>query len=249
VIDLHTHILAGLDDGAATIEDSIGMARAALADGITTLAATPHVREDYPTTADEMERGVAALRAALAAEGLGLQLVPGGEIALDRLETLDDSELGRFALGGGRYLLLEFPYRGWPLRLETWTQELYGRGFDVILAHPERNADATPERLRRLVEQGVLIQVTSASIDGRLGRNARTAAFKLLELELAHLIGSDAHAPELRAVGMRAAADALGDPALATWVTEEVPGAILAGGPVPTRPLARRRGLTRIFRN
>ena len=107
MIDLHSHILPALDDGAATLAESVAMARAAVDEGITTVVATPHVRDDYPTTAAEMERAVAALRGVLGDEGLPLELLTGGEIALDHLELLDDGELARFALGGRSYVLLE----------------------------------------------------------------------------------------------------------------------------------------------
>jgi len=236
VIDVHTHILPALDDGAATLAESVAMARTAVNEGITTVVATPHVRDDYPTTAAEMERAVAALRGALGDEGLQLEILTGGEIALDHLELLDDGELARFALGGRSYVLLECPYRGWPLQLETTLYAMRGKGFDVILAHPERNAEATPRRLRPLVEQGMLVQVTSASLDGRLGRRSRVAANELIEQELAHLVASDAHAPDLRAIGMEAAAGAIGDSALATWLTVEAPAAVVAGAPLPRRP-------------
>jgi protein-tyrosine phosphatase len=241
MIDLHTHILPALDDGPATLAESIGMARAAAAEGITTAVATPHVRDDYPTTAAEMEQGVATLRNVLALEGIPLAVETGGEIALDELGRLDDGELARFALGGESYLLLECPYRGWPLQLASTVAQLRGKGFGVILAHPERNADAKPERLEPLVENGMLVQITSASLDGRLGRGARAAAFQLLERELAHLVASDAHAPELRELGMRAAADAIGDATLAAWLTVAAPRAVLAGAPLPRRPATRAR--------
>ena len=251
MIDLHTHILPGLDDGAQSLEDSVAMAHAAVADGIRIVAATPHVRDDYPTTAAEMERGVAAVRQAIAAAGLSLALRTGGEIALDRLGALDPVELSRFGLGGNAgYLLLEFPYYGWPLGLGNRLFELRSKGFISILAHPERNAEVQglPERLRELVEQGAFVQVTSASLDGRLGRTARRTAFRLLELGLGHLVASDAHGPDVRAIGMRAAADALGDPELTRWLTMDVPAAILAGQPIPDRPAAppRRRRRFRI---
>ena len=90
MIDLHSHILPGLDDGARDLEDSLEIARGAVADGITAIAATPHVREDYPTTSDAMEGGVRQLSAALERAGIDLQLLPGGEISLEQLERLCD---------------------------------------------------------------------------------------------------------------------------------------------------------------
>jgi protein-tyrosine phosphatase len=243
VIDLHTHILPGLDDGARTLEESVAMARAAVADGTRVVAATPHVRDDYPTEVTEMEEGVADLREALTAEGVELAVLTGGEIALDHVALLDTDELVRFGLAGNRnYLLVEFPYYGWPLDLETRAFELRGKGFVVVLAHPERSAEvqSAPARLRPLVEQGALVQLTAASVDGRLGRTSRKAAFRLLELGLAHLVASDAHTPGVRAVGLASAAEAVGDAALARWLTEAVPAAIVAGNQIPDRPPARR---------
>jgi protein-tyrosine phosphatase len=246
VIDLHTHILPGLDDGAQTLEESVSMARSAVADGIGVVAATPHVREDYPTRAADMERGASDVRQALAMEGLALDVRTGGEIALDRLATIDADELARFGLAGNSgYLLVEFPYYGWPLDIGMRALELGERGIIAILAHPERNAEvqAAPDRLRPLVEEGVLVQVTAASVDGRLGRATQRTAFRLLELGLAHLVASDAHAPDVRAVGMTAAVDAVRDTTLARWLSVDMPAAIVANEPLPARPPSRRKRL------
>jgi protein-tyrosine phosphatase len=219
------------------------MARTAVADGIRVVAATPHVRRDFPTTATQMETGVAELRDALVAEGVEVEVLTGGEIALDRLPVLDNDELSRFALGRPGYVLLEFPYYGWPLELETRALELRSKGFGVVLAHPERNADiaAAPERLERVVEQGALVQLTAASIDGRLGPGVRRTALRLLELGLAHLVASDAHAPSVRAMGLASVREAIADEALARWLTTTVPAAIVAGGAIPERPERPRR--------
>ena len=239
MIDLHSHILFGLDDGAATLEQSLEIARAAVEDGIEVIAATPHVREDYPTTAAEMEQRLAEVRQAVQAEGIPLDVRSGGEIALDRLAILSPEELRRFGLGGNpTCILIEFPYYGWPLDLGERLFQFRTEGVAPVLAHPERNGDvqADPERLRGLVRSGAVVQVTAASVDGRLGRRAREAAAQLIELELVHLIASDAHAPSLRAIGMRAAAEAVGDEALAHWLTTTVPAALLAGEMLPERP-------------
>jgi protein-tyrosine phosphatase len=244
VIDLHSHVLPGLDDGAQTMEDSCELARTALRDGITTIAATPHVRADYPTTPTQMEEGLAAVRAALAEGGVGVELVPGGEIALDTLPSLSREDLARFTLGGsGRYLLLEFPYGGWPLDLEQRIFELVAKGLTPILAHPERSRDVQndPRRLARAVSGGALVQVTAAAIDGRLGRNPKAAAARLLELGLVHAVASDAHTPDIRAVGLSHARKSISDDGLAAWLVEEAPAAILAGDDLPARPAGRRR--------
>lgn len=244
MIDLHSHVLPGLDDGPATLEESMSIARAAVEDGIRTLAATPHVRDDWPTTAEQMQAGVAAVRAELQAQGVDLNVVPGGEVALDRLGKLDREGLRAFGLGGNPdYLLVEFPYRGWPLDLQQRIFDLRLQGIRPVIAHPERNAEvqANPARCAPLAEAGALLQVTAASIDGRLGRAPREAGRRLLELELAHLLASDAHAPAVRGIGLSAAAEAVGDEELARWLTVGVPGAIVAGTALPKRPDAPKK--------
>jgi protein-tyrosine phosphatase len=244
MIDLHTHILRGIDDGARTLDDSLDMADAAVEDGVRILAATPHVRDDFPTSAALMERRVAELRRALADEGIPLDVRPGAEIALPRLEDMSDDQRVRLGLAGNpSCVLLEFPYFGWSFALNVWVLKLATQGVIPVIAHPERNSEVRndPERLRPLVHAGALGQVTAASLDGRLGRKARDAGLDLIDRGLAHLIASDAHTPDVRGIGMSAAAEAVGDEALAYWLTSEVPAAIVAGEPVPVRPPRARR--------
>jgi protein-tyrosine phosphatase len=248
VIDLHAHILPGFDDGVRSLEEARELARAAVREGVTAIAATPHVRSDYPTTADEMERGVAELRRAVADAAIPLELRTGGELALERLGSLLPDELRRFALGEGRrYLLVETPYYGWPIGIPDLFFRLRAAGVTPILAHPERNGEvqASPERLGDAVELGALVQVTAALVTGQLGRRARARAVRLIGLGLAHLLASDAHGPSTRAVGMSAAARALGDDTLAEWLTRAVPAAIVGNWPIPDRPgrVRRRRWL------
>jgi protein-tyrosine phosphatase len=249
VIDLHSHILPGLDDGAATLDDAIGIAEAAVADGIRVIVATPHVRAaDYPTSPEQMERQVDSLRRELREAALQLDLLSGGEIAFDMLPDLGDDELRRFGLAGNpKYLLLEAPYFGWPLGIDDAVFQLQLRGFTTVLAHPERNGEvqANPQRLAPLVERGTLVQLTAASLDGRLGSAPQKTGLRLLELGLAHLLASDAHAPTLRQIGMSAAARQVRDDELAGWLTEEVPAAIVAGREIPPRPVRPARRFRR----
>jgi protein-tyrosine phosphatase len=117
-----------------------------------------------------------------------------------------------------------------------------------VLAHPERNPDvqARPELLEPIVAGGALVQLTAAAIDGRLGRSAERCARLLLDRRLAHLIASDAHAPDVRAVGLTDAVRAIDDADLARWLTLDVPRAIVEGGVVPAFPEPlKRRGLFR----
>jgi protein-tyrosine phosphatase len=234
VIDLHTHVLPGLDDGARDVEAAVAMCRAAAEDGIDTLAGTPHVRSDHPTTPEAMLAALAALREAV---GDLVQLLPGGEIDLRELDRPIE-ELAPFALAGNpRYLLVETPYYGWPLDLTERLFRLRAAGITPVLAHPERNYDvqSRPELLEPIVAGGTLVQMTAASVDGRSGVRAKACAEELLGRGLAHLLASDAHEAGVRAIGMKSAAQAVGGQ-LARWLTFEVPNAIVTGGPLPPRP-------------
>jgi protein-tyrosine phosphatase len=244
VIDLHSHILPGLDDGARDLDDALEIARAAVADGITAIAATPHVREDYPTTADAMENGVRQLRAALDREGIELELLTGGEVSLEQLDRLSHDELRRFGLGGNpKYLLIETPYWDWPLPFGEIVFRLGSFGMTPVIAHPERNRaiQADLARVAGLVDAGALIQVTAASLDGRLGSRTRAVARKLVDAELVHMVGSDAHTAGIREVGLSEACKVIGDETLARWLTESVPGAVVRDETLPPRPVSRKR--------
>ena len=254
MIDLHSHVLAGVDDGARDLAESLAIARMAAVDGITAIAATPHVRDDYPTSPETMERLVAELRREIEREQIAIEVLPGGELALRQALELPDADLRRFGLGGNpALLLLEFPYISWPLGLEDLLLRLRRRGFQPVLAHPERNPDvhADPGRLGPLVEAGALVQLTAASIDGRLGRTVRACARKILDLELGHLVASDAHRAESdsRDVRLSAAVTELG--ALGRWFAADVPAALVAGERPPPRPSGRpkRRSLLGLRRS
>ena len=233
VIDLHTHILPGFDDGVRSIDEARQLAVQASAEGVTAVAATPHVRDDYPTAPAAMERGVGALRADFAAERIAIEVVAGGEVSLGRLWELPPEDVVRFTYGGaGRYLLLEFPYAGWPRLLEPTLGELARAGIRALLAHPERNdaVQAAPERLAPLVDAGALVQVTAGSLAGHLGRPSRETTLRLLDLGLVHVLASDVHsAGQTERAGLAAGAAALEDARLAERLTADTPAAILAG--------------------
>ena len=239
MIDLHSHILPGVDDGARSLEEARDLARTALADGVTTIAATPHVRPDFPTTAEEMEIAVDELRYDFVVQGIDVEIAYGGEISFDLLFAIPPEDLPRFTLGqSGRYLLVECPYRASPLPFEPAIGALKRQGMTPILAHPERNPEVQdrPDRLVTLVEAGALIQVTAASLEGSLDRASQYCAQRLLEFGVIHLLASDAHGPHIREIGLSAAAREVGDPELARYLTTDVPAAILAGEPIPEIP-------------
>jgi protein-tyrosine phosphatase len=235
VIDLHSHVLPGLDDGPRDLEGALEICRAAAEEGIEVLAATPHVRDDYPTTPEQMEEGFALVRDA-AVEFV--RLVPGGEVAVPEL-TRPLEELRRFGLAGNPgFLLVETPYYAWPSDFPERVARLRADGITAVVAHPERNAAVQdkPRLVEEVVEAGALVQLTAGSLDGRAGPHAQACAFKLLSLRAAHMIASDAHASTVRAIGMSSAVRAVEDDELAHWLTEELPRAIVDGGELPERP-------------
>jgi protein-tyrosine phosphatase len=239
VIDLHTHVLPGLDDGARSLAEARALALDAVAQGVSVLAATPHVRDDYPTTPDAMEDAVAELREDFVQNGVPVEVVHGAEVALDLLWAIQPQDLPRLTIAQtGRYLLLEVPYRGWPIALESAVTRLVELGVTPLLAHPERNPEVQdrPDRVRHVLEAGALLQITAASIEGSRDRAAQAAALRLLELGFVHVIASDSHGPHIARQGMADAVAALGDAELARYLTEVVPGAIVSGEPVPDRP-------------
>jgi protein-tyrosine phosphatase len=250
VIDLHCHLLPGIDDGPATIGEAVAMARVAREAGTRTVVCTPHMIDRYPTDPARIDEGVRELRAALDDEGIDLRVVGGAEIALDHLPRMSDADLAMASIdGAGRWLLLEMPFHGWPLRLPEILRDLEIRGYGVILAHPER-AEAiqrSPDRMRDIVGRGALVQLTAGSFLGEHGPAARRTALMLLAGGAAHLLASDAHSagpwrpPGLEA-GLNAAADAIdAHPQTLSWMVNEGPEAILGGGPVrPPRLIASR---------
>ena len=263
MIDLHCHILPGVDDGPPDSQASLKLAEAAAAAGTRTIAATPHIREDYPFDHATIPWQVNRLNADLRAAGIELDVVRGGEIALSILPELDDAALKELTLGGGPYLLIESPYTHATDLLEADIFGLQARGFRALLAHPERSPSflADPGRLTVLVERGVLCSVTSASLVGRFGKTIRKFAVSMLREGLAHDVASDAHDPHSRtpdiAAGLRAVSGELSAAASQVpWFTEDAPAAILAGrepgtppqldgggfGRLLRRPLSRRRG-------
>lgn len=241
MIDLHVHILPGLDDGCASADESVELARALASAGVRVAGATPHVSARYPTTASAAADALAAVRAAVASARIDLDVVAGAEIALDRVERLADDDLGALALGGGDAVLVEFPADAFLPGVAGALDALARRGFRPVLAHPERNpvVQAAPHRLSGLVETGCLVQVTAAALL-RPRTSAGRAAATLVRSGLAHMLASDVHRPGSRPP-LADAARVL-DRRLFAWLVQEVPASVLRGSPLPRRP-RRLRGL------
>jgi protein-tyrosine phosphatase len=232
VIDLHAHILPGIDDGPPTTEAALEMARTAVAAGTRAIATTCHVGYHMDVAPEQIVHGRETLAARLAYEGVDLELLAGGEIAHDRLPDLDDDVLRTLTLGGGSYVLLECPFAPVGDGLEPLVDDLQERGFDVLLAHPERSASfqRDPDLLAALVDRGALAQVTVGSLTGHFGRVPQRVAELLVREGLVHVLASDAHDTAHRApvldVGGILSAEQL------EQMTSVVPAAIVAGQPV-----------------
>ena len=235
MIDLHCHILPGVDDGALDLRDSAGMARQAAADGIEAICATPHIRHDHDVRIHEVAGRVEALNARLREEGVPVVVLRGGEVAETAVEDLSEEELARVALGGGRWVLLE-PAPG-PLTdsLARRVEHLAERGHRALIAHPERHLSADMfERIARLVADGALVQATA---DFFLREQTAAGMLALAAAGLVHVLSSDAHSSHGgRPVHLSAAFEKLGEvervaPHLG-WIAETAPRAIVEGVPL-----------------
>ncbi|MBI4312550.1 MAG: hypothetical protein HY681_12330 [Chloroflexi bacterium] len=199
--DVHCHILPDLDDGPKTLEAALEMARIAAADGTKAIVATPHAEQVAARGGCPfLEERVQAFRHELQANGIGLDLVTGVEHVLT-VELLKEAKEGRaVTLNGSHYILVELDFFQWPPFAEDAFFQLQIAGYTPVLAHPERQAtiQKEPERLARLVEAGVLAQVTAGSLLGEFGGTALESAEELVRRGLVHCIASDGHSPEAR---------------------------------------------------
>ncbi len=231
MIDLHCHILPGVDDGPAELAGSVAMARQGFEDGIDTICATPHIRHDHDVRIHELAGRAADLNAELAREEVAVTVIAAGEVAETAVEGLDDRELATVALGG-RWILLE-PAPG-PLSntLAVAAAQLRSRGFRSLIAHPERHPGADmAERLTDLVSGGCLVQVTAALIaEGP----ASEPLVDLARRGLVHVLGSDSHSATIgRPVALSAGLERLREAAPLRphldWIAHAAPAGILAG--------------------
>jgi protein-tyrosine phosphatase len=233
MIDLHCHILHGLDDGPRELEGSIALARALVADGITIAVATPHV---YKGRLDVRDRELVRQRIAeLAAHVPELKVLPGAEVRmvpdlLERVEAAKDF----FLLGEGAALLLEIPDLILPSGLQDIVFELRQMGLNTVLAHPERNVVLRNDwnAVSDLVDGGTLLQITDRHILGSAGREIERFCRKLIEAELAFAVASDAHGDQRRMPALTAARDRLRrwfSPQQVDPLFDANPAALLAG--------------------
>ena len=236
MIDLHSHILPGLDDGALDVADSIAMARQAQADGVELVCATPHIRSDHDVRIGEIAERVETLNSALGRAGVSTRVLSGGEVAEAIADDLTAAELRAVSLGGGGTWILLEPAPG-PIgeQFVRSVERLAHRGHRPLIAHPERHfGDGTFAALEAAVARGALVQVTAALL---AEAEADWATVRLAERGLVHTVASDAHSshhgrPMRLTPGLeRLAAIAPLRPHL-DWIAREAPRAIVAGEPL-----------------
>jgi protein-tyrosine phosphatase len=239
MIDLHCHVLAGIDDGPETIAGSLELARASAATGTSSIVATPHVSWRYQNDSVTIGRLVGETNAAFAEAGIQLEVIAGSEIAATKAAELPPDELSALALGDGPWLLIECPFSSVAIGLDTLVLELEQAGHRVVLAHPERCPafQSDPQMLEMLVRSGVLTSITAGSLVGRFGGSVKRFALELFEAEMVHNVASDAHDSEQRRPGMAEELQQVGLGPLTAWLTEAMPAAMLAGEEqLPPRP-------------
>jgi protein-tyrosine phosphatase len=249
VIDLHCHLLPGVDDGPRDLEAAVALGRALAAAGVTTVAATSHVHPEFPNTAETLGAARAEVTAALGDAGVALVVVQGGELDLLHVARADAATLAGLQLGESGTLLVECPFAAAaPFFAET-LERFRRDGFRVLLAHPERSPAflREPELLERLVADGALASLTASSLVGRFGRTAKRYAEWALDQGLVHDVASDAHNTDGRPPGMAEPVREAGYGWAEEWLTQTAPAAILAGAELPPRPArpGRRLGLKR----
>jgi protein-tyrosine phosphatase len=243
MIDLHCHLLPGIDDGPATMDGTLAMARAAVADGSGVVVATPHVSWTFPhNTAAVIAAKLREVRAALADAKIELDVRAGAEVEVTRAVQLADADLRALRLGGGPWLLVECPVEAYSSSaVAAGMRSLTARGHRVVLAHPERCRafQGDPDALKALVADGMVTCITAAVLSGRFGTAARGFATALLHTGLVHVVASDAHDAGRRSPRLRSELEAAGLGAHAATLACAAPAAILAGTNVPALAAVR----------
>ena len=253
MVDIHSHILYGLDDGARTLDESVALARMAAENGTTDIAATPHANQQYAFDPDAAEARICELRGVL---GDAPRIHRGCDFHLST-ENIRDAlaNPSKYALNNRRYVLVEFSDLLIPNSTADTFALMLGAGMIPIVTHPERNAlvRGRAAKLKEWVEMGCRVQVTAGSLLGAWGRNAEAFAVSLIEEGLAHFVASDAHDAKYRTPSLREAFDFVrsrwsAETARSLFVVQ--PRAALDGVPFdgPAKPGRRKKWYQRLAR-
>ncbi|BBI32087.1 tyrosine-protein phosphatase [Cohnella abietis] len=253
MIDLHSHLLPGLDDGPKTLQESLFLAHSAAKEGIEIIYATPHhLRAPFDNGRDKVIEAVVQFNIHLRKAGIPLQVRAGQEIRVCP-ELIQEAYSGQLLpLEGTSYVLLELPSSSIPDFLEDTLHELAVLGWTPILAHPERNREIAdnPELLRPLVESGALCQITSHSLTGVFGTRTELAALNICRKGLAHFIASDAHDAVKRPFQLRAAYEKVEKRLGTSWKSTYIENArkLAAGQQIDNiSPIARSMSMSKLF--
>jgi protein-tyrosine phosphatase len=233
MIDIHSHLLPGIDDGPRTWEDSLALCRRVAEHGVTMSIATPHLIDGvYNNTRSRLTGLVRELSDRLLQAGIPLEVLPGAEVDFSSRHVLEvTDELPR--IGDGGAVLIEMPVAVVPPRIAQTLFQVRARGLIPILAHPERNEELQrrPHLAREWVRAGAALQLDAESLLGVWGRHARACAESVLRAGYYHARASDAHSVERRPPRLNEALERVrtlveGD---AMWLVDEGPRALLAG--------------------
>ncbi|MGG1630907.1 tyrosine-protein phosphatase [Rossellomorea sp. NRS-1567] len=211
MIDIHSHILPGIDDGAKSIEDSIEMAKQAVSEGIHTIIATPHHKNGkYDNKKSDILPLVGSVNEALQRENVALTVLPGQECRIYG-EILEDYHKGEILLlnQSSQYLFIEFPSSSVPRYAERLLYDIQVEGLTPVIVHPERNSELIerPDKLYKLVKNGAITQLTASSLVGYFGKNIQKFSEQMTQANLTHFIASDAHNIHNRTFKMEEAMD------------------------------------------
>jgi protein-tyrosine phosphatase len=239
MIDIHHHLLWGMDDGASSLETSVAMAKMAAADGITHIVCSPHSNGQYFYDPPVIDAKIAELQGILDRDALGVKLGRGCDFHMS-YENIQEAKLDptKFSINGLGYLLVEVPDYGLPRGLTEIFYQLQLAGLTPILTHPERNPTLQSDegRVAEWLQRGVLVQVTAGSVLGRMGKRAERMAHELLENRWVHFLATDAHNTTSRVPKMREAFELVANkygPDYAHLLCVSNPLAVFLGKPLP----------------
>ena len=244
MIDIHHHLLFGLDDGPRDIETSLGMARMSMQNGVTHIVCTPHSSEQYAFDPEKNRERLAMIQERLIQEQLGdgLTLALGCDFHL-MYDNIEDAVAHpeKYSINGKNYLLVEFPNQSISHHMTEIFFQLSLAGLTSIITHPERNPVLvrTPERLAEWIRAGCYVQVTAASLTGRFGKTAQQVSHRMLSQNWVHFVATDAHDLASRPPKLREAYDLIAGKygaETAQRLCVDNPRAAFYGEPMPPQP-------------